>query len=96
MEEQFKAICGKCRCEFEVLPARVRFAAEKNFFCLPLYCDDCFAKILEKVWEVPGEKRLVACSDCGRETKLHFVPTQEKPVFCGDCYKKRLDRNRSE
>jgi len=91
MNEQFKSICGNCRREFEVLPARVKFAAEKNFFCLPFYCESCFAGILEKVWEVPGERRLVPCADCGREARLHFVPTQEKPVYCGNCYKKRVD-----
>ncbi|MBI2671029.1 DNA-directed RNA polymerase [Candidatus Woesearchaeota archaeon] len=28
------------------------------------------------------------CSDCGQECEVPFKPTEGKPVYCRDCYKK--------
>ncbi len=28
------------------------------------------------------------CSDCGKETTVPFQPRQDRPVYCGDCYRK--------
>ena len=29
------------------------------------------------------------CSDCGQETEVPFKPTEGKPVFCKECYRKK-------
>jgi len=92
MEEQEKSVCRKCHSEFGISPSRARFAAEKNFFCPPLYCESCFAELLKQLWEVPGERRHVVCAGCGKDTRLHFVPNQEKPAYCGECYQEILKR----
>lgn len=26
------------------------------------------------------------CSDCGKETQVPFVPRNDKPVYCSDCF----------
>ena len=28
------------------------------------------------------------CADCGKETEVPFEPTQGRPVYCSDCYRK--------
>ena len=39
------------------------------------------------------------CSDCGAECEVPFKPTQGRPVYCRDCFRKhqpaeRRDRSR--
>ena len=37
------------------------------------------------------EKRTMykaTCSDCGQECEVPFKPTEGKPVYCRDCYRK--------
>ncbi len=28
------------------------------------------------------------CAECGKETQVPFEPTQGRPVYCSDCYRK--------
>jgi CxxC-x17-CxxC domain-containing protein len=28
------------------------------------------------------------CADCGKETQVPFEPSQGRPVYCSDCYRK--------
>jgi CxxC-x17-CxxC domain-containing protein len=37
----------------------------------------------------PREMHKAICSDCGKECEVPFKPTEGKPVFCKDCYKKK-------
>ncbi len=30
----------------------------------------------------------VICDKCGKHTKVPFTPTENKPVYCRDCFKK--------
>jgi CxxC-x17-CxxC domain-containing protein len=36
----------------------------------------------------PREMHKVICSDCGKETEVPFKPTEGRPVYCQECYKK--------
>jgi len=35
------------------------------------------------------EKHKAVCSECGQECEVPFKPTEGKPVYCRDCYRKR-------
>jgi CxxC-x17-CxxC domain-containing protein len=37
----------------------------------------------------PREMHDVICSECGKETQVPFKPTQDRPVYCRDCFQKR-------
>jgi len=37
----------------------------------------------------PREMHKATCSECGQECEVPFKPTDGKPVFCKDCYRKR-------
>jgi len=45
----------------------------------------------------PREMHKAKCSDCGNECEVPFKPTQGKPVYCRDCFRKHApprDNNR--
>ncbi|HJN57013.1 DNA-directed RNA polymerase [archaeon] len=35
------------------------------------------------------EMHKATCSECGNECEVPFKPTEGKPVYCRDCYRKR-------
>ena len=37
----------------------------------------------------PREMHKATCSDCGEECEVPFKPTEGKPVFCRECYRKK-------
>ena len=84
----FKAVCSDCGAECEV-----PFEPTEG---KPVRCQDCFRKNQPQRRSFGGrdnrrfERRdyKVTCADCGKETTVPFKPTQGKPVYCRDCYKK--------
>jgi CxxC-x17-CxxC domain-containing protein len=34
------------------------------------------------------EKHKATCSDCGEECEVPFKPTEGRPVYCRDCFRK--------
>ncbi len=37
----------------------------------------------------PREMHKAVCSECGQECEVPFKPTEGKPVFCKECYRKK-------
>jgi CxxC-x17-CxxC domain-containing protein len=37
----------------------------------------------------PKEMHKATCSECGQECEVPFKPTEGKPVFCKECYRKK-------
>jgi CxxC-x17-CxxC domain-containing protein len=37
----------------------------------------------------PREMHKAVCSECGKDTEVPFKPTEGKPVFCRECYRKK-------
>lgn len=37
----------------------------------------------------PREMHKVVCSECDQECEVPFKPTEGKPVFCKECFRKR-------
>ena len=37
----------------------------------------------------PREMHKATCSECGNECEVPFKPTEGKPVYCRECYRKR-------
>ncbi|RJQ13593.1 hypothetical protein C4553_02855 [Candidatus Parcubacteria bacterium] len=40
------------------------------------------------------EEHPATCSNCGAETTVPFKPTQGRPVYCRDCFKKMRSSDR--
>lgn len=41
----------------------------------------------------PREKHKATCSACQQECEVPFKPTEGRPVYCQDCYKKQKPRD---
>jgi CxxC-x17-CxxC domain-containing protein len=37
----------------------------------------------------PREMHKAKCSECGQDCEVPFKPTEGKPIFCRECYKKK-------
>ncbi len=40
------------------------------------------------------EMHKATCADCGNECEVPFKPTEGRPVYCQDCYRKRRPARR--
>ncbi|OYT61613.1 hypothetical protein B6U81_02600 [Thermoplasmatales archaeon ex4484_30] len=38
------------------------------------------------------EMHKAICADCGAETEVPFKPTEGRPVYCRECFRKRRPR----
>ncbi|MFH1828808.1 MAG: CxxC-x17-CxxC domain-containing protein [Nanoarchaeota archaeon] len=36
----------------------------------------------------PREMHKAVCGDCGNECEVPFKPSNDRPVYCKDCYRK--------
>ena len=65
-----------------------------------IYCSDCFKSVGGSGKHRPGgrdfrkqsfdKKRMfqAVCANCGKDCEVPFQPSEGKPVFCSDCFKK--------
>lgn len=37
----------------------------------------------------PREMHKAVCSECGQDCEVPFKPTEGKPVYCRECFRKR-------
>lgn len=38
------------------------------------------------------EMHKATCADCGNECEVPFKPTEGRPVYCRDCFRKQRDK----
>ncbi len=89
MEFQDKTLtCKDCGKEFVFTSGEQSFYSEKGFENEPARCKECR---IDRKRERRSRRQFfdVTCADCGAETKVPFKPTQNKPVYCRDCYAKK-------
>lgn len=90
--------CAECGTIFEFLAEDQEYYATKGYSA-PKRCPECREK--RKAMKNNGprggggyggnrERREfpVVCASCGCETTVPFKPSNDRPVFCSDCYKK--------
>ena len=85
--------CRECGAAFVWTVGEQEFYQEKGLVNEPTRCPDCRAA-KRKMRNESGGTRIqypVICAECGKETTVPFVPRNEKPVYCSDCF----DRMRS-
>ena len=39
----------------------------------------------------PREMHKATCAECGQECEVPFKPTEGRPVFCRDCFRKKQE-----
>ena len=88
MYEDKTLICKECGNEFVFTAGEQEFYAEKGFQNEPQRCkasrDAKKASMREN-----REMYTAVCAACGKEAKVPFVPKNDKPVYCSECFAAR-------
>lgn len=87
--------CKDCGSEFIFTASEQEFYAEKGFNNDPGRCADCRAARKQqnrggfaRTNRPQREMHSVICASCGTETQVPFKPSNDRPVYCRDCYSK--------
>ena len=92
--------CVDCGQEFVHSGEDQAFYAERGFTNEPKRCRDCRQKRKSQSGggrggggyggdRPPRESHEVICAECGATTTVPFKPTEDRPVYCRDCFRAR-------
>lgn len=87
--------CVECGSEFVFSASEQEFYAEKGFTNEPKRCPHCRAVRKARVnGTQPRQMYHTVCAECGKETEVPFQPSEDRPVYCFDCFNKRRHNGR--
>ena len=88
MYEDKKLICKDCGEEFVFTAGEQEFYAEKGFQNEPQRCKACrqIRKNAGKPAKEAKELFTATCANCGKEAKSPFQPSNDRPVYCSECF----------
>ena len=78
-------VCKDCGAEFVFTAGEQEFYAEKGFQKEPQRCKNC-RNARKNAGKPQREMHTAICAKCGKEAKVPFEPTSDKPVYCSECY----------
>ena len=78
-------VCKDCGAEFVFTAGEQEFYAEKGFQNKPQRCKNC-RNARKNASKPQREMHTAICANCGKEAKIPFEPTSDRPVYCSDCY----------
>ncbi len=91
-------VCKECNREFVFTENEQEFYREKGFQNEPQRCPECRAAAKAQrrggFRNAPREMFPAVCAECGQETTVPFKPSEDKPVYCKDCFDKRRGSSR--
>ena len=93
MYEDKTLVCKDCGNEFVFTAGEQEFYAARGFQNEPQRCKAC-RDARKQASRANKEMFIAVCADCGGEAKLPFQPSDDRPVYCSDCFAKR--RNNQE
>jgi CxxC-x17-CxxC domain-containing protein len=83
-------ICLDCGEEFLFSGEEQDFYRDKGFQD-PKRCRACRdRKKAARSGRVSREMHDAICAECGEATQVPFVPHQDRPVYCWDCYSRQV------
>jgi CxxC-x17-CxxC domain-containing protein len=99
--KMYKATCDNCgkQCQVPFKPTNGK----------PVYCSDCFRTMGGGSDEYKkkdsrrynesnyDEKRMytAVCDECGKTCEVPFKPSNNKPIYCSDCFEKKGNGTRN-
>jgi CxxC-x17-CxxC domain-containing protein len=83
--------CRDCGNDFTFSAGEQEFFASKGLTNSPTRCPDCrVARRNGQSNRAPraprGEQYDAVCATCGQPTTVPFLPREDRPVYCSDCY----------
>ena len=85
MYEDKTLVCKDCGQEFVFTAGEQEFYAEKGFQKEPQRCKECRTKKKTALRE-GREMYTAVCAECGKEAKVPFVPKNDRPIYCSECF----------
>ena len=88
MFEDKTLVCKDCGREFTFTAGEQEFYAEKGFQNEPTRCRECRAarKASRPAVGAPREMHDAVCANCGKPTQVPFLPREDRPVYCSECF----------
>ena len=84
-------VCKECGAEFVFTAGEQEFYAEKGFQNEPTRCKSC--RDARKATRAnAGEAREMfetVCAECGKPTRVPFIPKNDRPIYCSECFAAR-------
>lgn len=94
--------CRDCGNTFTFTGNEQEFYAQRGFTNEPSRCPDCRAARKAAQGGARGGSRYgdrpqrtmypATCAECGAQTEVPFLPRDDRPVYCADCYRKQSPR----
>jgi CxxC-x17-CxxC domain-containing protein len=78
--------CRECNQTFLFTAGEQGFYIERGLMNAPQRCPSCRAHRRGHRGGEPEVTSTVTCARCGREATVPFVPRQDRPVYCADCF----------
>ena len=85
MYEDKTLVCKECGNEFVFTAGEQEFYAEKGFQNEPQRCKSC-RDARKNAAKAPKEMHVTVCAKCGKEAKVPFQPSNDRPVYCSECF----------
>ena len=94
MDYQDKTLtCQDCGQGFVFTADDQAFHASKGFTNEPKRCASCRQSRRNErnggYSQAPREMHPAVCAECGVDTMVPFRPSNDRPVYCSDCFSKR-------
>ena len=83
--------CRECGQAFIFTAGEQEFYQQKGLLNEPGRCPDCRQRRRQSQGTAdrgPREMHTIVCAECGREDQVPFLPRNDKPVYCSDCYER--------
>ena len=87
MYEDKTLVCKDCGNEFVFTAGEQEFYAEKGFQNEPQRCKECRIAKKQSLKENREMYTAVGAS-CGGEATVPFVPKNDRPIYCSECFAK--------
>lgn len=87
MFEDKTLVCKECGEEFVFTAREQEFYEEKGFANEPQRCKPCRDK-RKQAARAPREMHEATCDACGGVAQVPFIPRDDRPVYCSECFAK--------
>ena len=85
MYENKTLVCKDCGQEFIFTAGEQEFYAERGFQNEPQRCKEC-RQARKNAEKSKREYFTTICAECGKEAKVPFQPSDDRPVYCSECF----------
>ena len=83
MYENKTLVCNDCGKEFVFTAGEQEFYASRGFQNEPQRCKEC-RDARKNAAKGPREMFVTTCAECGKEAKVPFQPSNDRPVYCSE------------